>query len=322
MPFFDMPLEKLRTFQMPDYQPADLDAFWSRTLAEASQFPLDARFEKLEEPYFKLVEAYDVTFAGFGGHPIKGWFVRPAGATGKLPCVVSYIGYGGGRALAIEHLSWATAGYANLVMDTRGQGAGWSPGGTADPVGSGPFQMGFMVRGIESPDSYYYRRVFTDAARAVDVAAAHPGVDASRVAVTGGSQGGGIAIAAAALAGRKVKLAMPDVPFLCAFRRAADIIDTAPYNEISNYLKVHRHSVKSVFDTLAYFDGVNLASRITARCLFSVGLMDTTCPPSTIFAAYNRLSGPKEICVYEFNNHEGGGVLHHQEKLRFAAKHL
>lgn len=322
MAFFDMPLEKLRKFRPAVEEPKDFDAFWTKTLRETARFPLDARFKKLAEPVFNLVDAYDVTFNGFGGQPIKGWFIEPAGNTKRLPCVVSYAGYGGGRGFALEHMGPVVAGMAHLFMDTRGQGSSWGVGDTADDASTGPQYPGFMTKGIQSPEDYYYRRVFTDAARAVAAAAGHAHVDASRIAVAGGSQGGGIAIAAAALCGRKVRLAMPEVPFLCHYRRAISITDSSPYSEITQYLKTHRDHNEMVFRTLSYFDGVNFAARISARCLFTVGLMDNVCPPSTVFAAYNRIKARKDILVYEFNNHEGGGSFAGQAKLLYALKHL
>ena len=330
MAFFDMPLEKLRKYRPPTAPPKDFDAFWARTLKETARFPLASRFERIREPAYRNVEAYDVTFGGYLGQPVKGWFVRPAarpgsptsGAGGCLPCIVSYIGYGGGRGLPADHMTYAAAGIAHFVMDTRGQGSSGAPGDTPDPVGGGPQASGFMTRGVESPDNYFYRRVYTDAARAVEAAAEAPGVDPRRIGVTGGSQGGGITRAAAGLMGGKVKIAMPDVPFLCHFRRAVAIVDSMPYFEITNYLKAHRDLVEQTFRTLSYFDGMHLASRIKARCLFSVGMMDNTCPPSTVWAAYNAVKAPKEIRVYEFNNHEGGGGFQTLARLQFATKHL
>ena len=153
-----------------------------------------------------------MTFSGFGGHRVRGWLRMPAARSGPLPCVVQYIGYGGGRGLAHENLLWAAAGYANFVMDTRGQGSANSVGDTGDPVFSGPAHPGFMTRGILDPATYYYRRLYTDAVRAVDAARAHEAV-ANAVAVTGGSQGGGLALAVAALRD-DIVAAMPDVPFL------------------------------------------------------------------------------------------------------------
>jgi cephalosporin-C deacetylase len=114
-----------------------------------------------------------------------------------------------------------------------------------------------------------------------------------------------------------VAVVMPDVPFLCHYRRATEITDASPYSEITNYCKTHRDKVETVFNTLAYFDGVNFAARSSARALFSVGLMDEICPPSTVFAAYNHFAGPKQIKVYRYNNHEGGGNYQTIEKIKF-----
>jgi cephalosporin-C deacetylase len=265
-----------------------------------------------------LLEVFDVTYSGFGGQPIKGWLILPAVRAGKLPCIVEYIGYGGGRGLPVDWLQWAVAGYAHFVMDTRGQGSTWRSGDTPDDVAQtgNPQYPGVMTRGILDPHTYYYRRVFTDAVRAVEAARSHPAVDAARVALVGGSQGGGIALAAAGLV-PDVTAVLPDVPFLCHYRRATQIINTMPYAEISAYLKTHRNHTEPVFRTLSYFDGVNFAARATAPALFSVGLMDTICPPSTVYAAYNHYAGARQIAIYEYNEHEGGGSHHHVRKLQF-----
>ena len=141
-------------------------------------------------------------------------------------------------------------------------------------------------------------------------------MDAKQIAVTGGSQGGGITIAAAGLV-PGVAAAMPDVPFLCHYRRATELVDTYPYKEIADYCHIHRDKVETVFSTLSYFDGINFAVRAKAKTLFSTGLMDQVCPPSTVFAAYNHWAGEKDIKVYPYNGHEGGGSYQTLEKLKF-----
>jgi cephalosporin-C deacetylase len=316
MALFDLPLEQLRTYQPPKNEQPDFDAFWARTLAETRAFPLNAQFMATDYP-LATIETYDVTFNGFGGQPIKGWLNLPRERRGKVPCVVEYIGYGGGRGRPIDWMLWSAAGYAHLVMDTRGQGSSWLPGDTPDNAteGCGPQYPGFMTRGVQSPDTYYYRRVFSDAVRALEVAQSHPAVDAERIAVTGVSQGGGITIATAGLSSIP-KVAMPEVPYLCAYRRATQISDAHPYQEISAFLRTHRDKVEQVFNTLSYFDGVNLAARATARTLFSVGLMDMVCPPSTVFGAYNAWRAEKEIRIYEYMQHDSGS-LHKTAQLRF-----
>ncbi len=314
---FDKPLEELKTYLPPRDEPPDFDAFWEQTLTEARGLPLDAVFEPVDYG-MRTVETFDVTFNGYGGQPIKGWLLLPRRRQEPLPCVVEYIGSGGGRAFPTDWLVWSSAGYAHLVMDTRGQGSTWSPGDTPDPEpeGSSPHHPGFMTRGILDPKTYYYRRVFTDGVRAVEAAKTHPAVDAERIAVTGGSQGGGITIAVGGLE-PGVSVIMPDVPFLCHYRRATEISDSAPYSEIARYLKLHRDKIDVAFNTLSYFDGVNFAARSNAQALFSVGLMDLTCPPSTVFAAYNHFAGPKDIKIYQYNNHEGGGNYQTVEKVKF-----
>lgn len=317
MALYDLPLDDLLAYAPRREEPADFDSFWQTTLAEVEQVPLDAQFE-LVDAGLRSLETWDVTFAGFGGDPIKGWLLAPRRRDTALPCVVEYIGYGGGRGFPSDWLLWASAGFAHLVMDTRGQGSDWLHGDTPDPhrAGTDPHVPGFMTQGILRPDTYYYRRVFIDAVRAVAAARTHPVVDPARVAIAGASQGGGIALAVAGLLS-DLTAVMVDVPFLCHIRRATQLVDTQPYQEISRYCQVHRDKVETVFHTLAYFDGVNFATRASAAALFSVGLMDDTCPPSTVFAAYNHYAGPRQIRVYEYNRHDGGGNYHTREKLRF-----
>lgn len=322
MAFFDLPLEELRQYKPERNEPEDFDAFWKRTLAESEAYPLNTVFEQVDF-HTKLFDCFDVTFNGYHGQPIKGWFILPAGTKEPQPCVVEYIGYGGGRGFPIDWLLWPAAGYATLVMDTRGQGSSWKHGDTPDiqDVGSSPHYPGYMTMGVLEPDTYYYRRVFNDAVRAVEAAGSHPLVDKERIAITGGSQGGGITLAVAGLV-QEVKVAMPDVPFLCHFRRNFQITDGYPYQEIAKYLVQHRDKVDTVFRTLSYFDGVNFAARAKALALFSIGLMDEICPPSTVFAAYNHYQGEKEIKVWEFNHHEGGASHQNLEKLAFLKENL
>ncbi|MFD1717258.1 acetylxylan esterase [Georgenia deserti] len=310
MPLFDLAPEALETYLPQIDEPDDFDAFWSQTLGEARSVDLELRLEQVETG-LALVHSYDVTFAGFGGHPIKAWLTRPADVTGPLPAVVQFLGYGGGRGLPVEHLAWANAGYVHLLMDTRGQGSRWGAGGhTGDPAGSGPAVPGYLTRGIGDPAEHYYRRVFTDAVRAVDAVRSLDDVDPTAVAVAGTSQGGGITLAVSGLV-PGLRAVMPDVPFLCHYRRATEITGAMPYGEITQYLAVHRGEVERVFRTLSYLDGVSFARRADAPALFSVALMDTTCPPSTVYAAYNNYGARasdvvKDIEVYPFNQHEGG----------------
>jgi cephalosporin-C deacetylase len=314
--FFDLPLDQLHTYRPEREEPADFDGFWSRTLEETRSHPLNAQFIPVDT-HLQLIESFDVTFAGYGGHPVKGWLQVPREASSPLPCVVEFIGYGGGRGKPHDWLLWSAAGYAHFVMDTRGQGSSWLPGDTADPQPAGdPHFPGFMTRGILDPEQYYYRRVYSDAVRAVEAARAHHLVDDGRVTITGSSQGGGISIAVGGLTDGLAAV-MPDVPFLSHIRRATEITDALPYQEIARYCVAHRDRVEHVFSTLSYFDGMHFAARATAPALFSAGLMDEICPPSTVFACYNHYAGPKGIVTWQYNHHEGGGTFQVAKKLTF-----
>ena len=322
MAFTDLSPAELLAFRPDVDEPADFDTFWTTTLAEARAAGGETTLTAADTPVTQLI-VEDLSFPGFNGEPVRAWVSRPRDADGPLPAVVQFQGYGGGRGLPGENVLWALAGYVHVFVDTRGQGSNWGTGGdTPDPHGSGPATPGYMTRGIHDQHAYYYRRVFTDAVRAVDATHALPFVDADRIAVTGGSQGGGIAIAAAALADG-VRALLPDVAFLCAFRRGAEVAIGGPYLELATYLSVHRDEVDAVFRTLSYFDGVNFARRIHVPSLFSVALMDSVVPPSTTVAAYNHLAAEDTTLeVYPFNDHEGGSAVQWQKQARWLASRL
>ena len=320
MALFDMPLDSLRDYRPQLSEPEDLMPFWDETLSRARTASSPILSIEPVENGLTLIRTWDVTFAGHDGSPVRAWYNRPAGVEAELPVVVEYLGYGGGRGEPLERLAFASAGYGHLVMDTRGQGSSWGAGGhTADPAGSGPAAPGVMTRGITSPHTAYLTRLFTDAARAVDAARALPGAD-GRVAVTGNSQGGGLALGAAGLV-PDVDALLTNVPFLTHMRRAVEITDADPYQEIVRYLAVHRGLEEQTFRTLSYVDALHLGRRATAPAMFSVALRDVICPPSTVFAAYNLYGSAtdtdpeREIVVYPYNNHEGGGPAQQRRQL-------
>jgi len=304
------PLSELEKFAPGPNSRPDFHSFWDNTLKSYLAPNLEAVLTKVDSP-ITAFDTFDVTVPGFNNDPIKGWFIKPKDSAKDLPCIVMYDGYGGGRGLLNEWLFWPSAGFAILVMDTRGQGAsGWRVGDTPDGNYPRASQTpGFMTAGILNRDDYYYRRVFTDAVAFVRAAAKLPGIDANRLITAGGSQGGGIALAAASLS-NQVFATIPDVPFLCHYEHAVNITDAFPYQEIVQYCKTHRLEVEQVFETLSYFDCMNLVTRANAPAFISVGLHDPICPPETIFAMINNYSGPTTIQTWPFNTHEGGSVQH------------
>lgn len=315
---FDLPLDQLEQYRPAREECDDFDAFWRDTLVDARAAGAPPRFREVDCGLAEVV-VDDVEFSGFAGDPVRGWLLRPRRATGApLPCVVRYLGYNSGRGLPHQWTMLPAAGYATLVMDTRGQGSAEYAGATPDPHGSAPHVAGRLSDGLADRSTHYYRRVFTDAVLAVDAARAHHAVDPDRVVVAGASQGGGIALAAAGLSAGLAG-ALVDVPFLCHYRRAVRVTDAHPYRELAVYLTTRRGQEEDVFRALSYVDGVNFAARADAPALFSVGLADQVCPPSTVYAAFHHYGGPKTLAVYPYNGHEGGGPHHQVEQLRFLA---
>jgi cephalosporin-C deacetylase len=329
MALFDLPLDQLRRYAPAVPEPADFDAFWRSTLERADAGPaiVDIRPERTG---LSLVDTWDVTFAGFGGDPIRAWYTRPAGVDRPLPAVVEYVGYGRGRGLPHERLTWAAAGYAHLLMDSRGQGDQYGTGGdTSDPHAGTLGGPGPATRGILSPGDYYYRRLIADAVRAIRAVPCLPGVDPTRIVATGNSQGGGLALAVAGLV-PDLAAVLVTAPFLCHIQRAIELTDATPYGEIVTYLAVHREAEDAVRRTLSYVEGVAFARRATAPAHFGVGLRDTVCPPSTCFAAYNQYGAAngrptppdRTMHVYPFNQHEGGEAVHVRRQLRWLRDRL
>ncbi len=303
MPWFDLPQAELREYRTAAAEPAGLDGWWSARLAGARAAAQPTALTRYRPDVYGPMAAYDVEFSGAGGDRVRGWYLRPPGAGDEpLPVVVRFIGYGGGRGLPSDHALLPAAGFATFVMDTRGQGGRWTVGATGD-LGPGPEYSTVMTRGIATPESYYFTRLYADAVLAVETAAGLDGGDETRVAVSGGSQGGALALATAALLGGTVAVCHADIPFLCDIGRAVTLTGKMPYAEIAEFLAQHVGLVPVALETLRYVDCALLARRITADCLLSVGLMDEVCPPSTVFAAYNEITAPKDIAVSPFGVH-------------------
>src|SRR5580658_1075167 len=265
MPSIDMPLEQLRQYKPSLYREENFQSFWDQTIAEAKKQPLNA--ELIPYPFpAGGIECFAVRFDGYKGGRIAGWYVRPEGP-GSFPAISLYHGYSNRGQRPLELIPLADMGLCALSMDCRGQN-GESQDSAVYPEGH---YLGWMTRGIRDPWNYYYRYVYADAVRAVELLANREEVDPNRLAVGGASQGGGLALAAAALSHRPV-LALPDIPFLCDYRRGIQIAPTGPYPEIANFLRVFPQLCEQAIRTLSYFDCLNLTPWITARSVISLGL--------------------------------------------------
>jgi cephalosporin-C deacetylase len=307
MPSIDMPLEQLRQYKPSLYRENDFDEYWDSTINKALAQPFNAELIPYNLPAAGM-ECYAVRFDGFEGGRLAGWYVRPA-ARGKFPGVCLYHGYSGRGARPLEMMALAQQGMCVLSMDCRGQN-----GQSQDAlvVEEGHYS-GWMTKGIRHPRQYYFRYVYADAVRAVHLLAEREEVDASRIAVSGGSQGGALALAAAALSEIPI-LSMPDIPFLCDFRRGIAITNAGPYPEIAGFLRQFPHLHEQALRTLSYCDNLNLAPRIGCRTVIANSLWDDVCPPSTVFAVYNHISAEKHMEIYPFHKHD---VPQEHHELRF-----
>jgi cephalosporin-C deacetylase len=315
---YDLPLDELRRYRPALTRPADFAAFWAESHRELAQVPADAEWQRVDYPA-DGVRLYAVAYAGFGGTRVHAWYAAPARApAGRLPGLVVFHGYDWSVEGGVhEVVNWALHGYATLAMLTRGQQGGGE--GIPSPHGH---SLGWMTHGILDPATYYYRAVYMDAVRAVEVLASRPEVDPDRIALTGASQGGGLALAAAAL-GPRPAVVVAAYPYLCHFERAVDIAPEGPYLEIRAFLRRNGDPEveRRTMSTLAYHDVMNLAPEVRSPTLVGIGLEDAITPPSTVFAAYHHLAGPKDIRVYRFFGHEDIPRFH-GERLAALRRHL
>ncbi len=309
VPGIDLSLDELNLYAARAEPPAGLAEFWRDAVAEARGVPAEPELTP-DGPPLRGVRSRRLCFTGLGGARITGWYLRPEG-TGPFPGVVRHHGYGGRAARPLEMYTLAAQGFAVLSMDCRGQ-AGDSEDG-ASGTGGG---QGWLSRGLLDPRTLYYRAVYTDAVRAMDVLASFPEVDAGRLAVTGMSQGGRLTLAAAALSGR-ASFMWADMPFLCDFPRAVATATEGPYLEVSDLLRRRPDWEERAFRSLAHIDGANLAPLIRCPAVVSVALWDTICPPSTVFGTFRRLANPdRELLVYPYHGHE---MPYELEERRLAA---
>lgn len=305
MPLIDKPLPELRTYQGINPRPADFDAYWSTALAE-----LDATDPKPELVPSSAIapqhsEAFDLWFTGVGGARIYAKYLRPKKRAGKCPAVLQFHGYSGNGGDFSAKLAYTSEGFCVAAMDARGQG-----GRSEDKGGvKGTTLRGDIIRGLDDPDpqKLLFRSIFLDTAQLARVVMSFEEVDATRVGAMGGSQGGALTIACAALEPR-IKRAAPIFPFLCDYQRVWEMDQAkAAYDELSYYFRMfdplHERETE-IFTKLGYIDLQHLAPRIKAEVQMYTGLMDPICPPSTQFAAYNKITSKKNVVIYPDYGHE------------------
>ncbi|WP_310829580.1 acetylxylan esterase [Paenibacillus pedocola] len=288
----------------------DFDQFWEETIAEARAVPLNSSRQKITYP-IEQVSVYEISFDGMDTTPVYGWYIVPDfRQKERYPCLIHYHGFNGSRGEPSEFMHWVLMGFAVVSIDCREQGGRT---GSRAPS-SGGYSMNLASKGAHSKYEYYYRYQYMDCMKAIDFACAQPEVDPNRIVVEGGSQGGALTMAMAALDHRPAA-ALADVPSNSNLVRRIEG-EHGAFASVADYLRRHPEELDLVMDELSYFDTMNMAARITCKVLASVALKDETCPPEMYFATYNRIAGEKEINIYPFNAHEGGGAIQTEAKLK------
>ena len=301
---FDKPLPELQRYQGINPRPADFDAYWDEAL-RAMQV-LDPQLELRPSPALQArgADCFDLYFTGVGGARVHAKYLRPK-TPGRHPAVLQFHGYSGNSGDWLDKLAFVAEGFCVAALDCRGQG------GSSEDVGGvkGSTLNGQIIRGLDDPDprKLLFRQIFLDTAQLARLVMNLPEVDPGRVGAMGASQGGGLTLACAALEPR-IRLAAPVYPFLCDYQRVWEMDQAKDaYDELRRYFRNFdpRHEREhEVFTKLGYIDIQHLAPRIRANTLFFTGLMDTICPPSTQFAAYNKITAPKQMVLYPDFGHE------------------
>jgi cephalosporin-C deacetylase len=307
MPLIDKPLSELWTYQGINPRPDDFDAYWDDALAEMAAVDpqIELRPASFQVPF---AECFDLFFTGVGGSRIHAKYLRPkrpSGAREPRPAVLQFHGYSGDCGDWNDKLGYVGLGFSVAALDCRGQG------GISEDLGGvrGNTFKGQIIRGLDDdPRKFTFRQIFLDTAQMGKIVSSFEEVDPARLGAMGGSQGGALTLACAALL-PELKMAAPCFPFLCDYQRVWEMdLAEAAYEEMRTYFRRYDplHSrEREIFTKLGYIDVQHLAPRIRASIMMGCGLMDKICPPSSQFAAYNKITSEKEIVIYPDFGHEG-----------------
>src|SRR5438093_841871 len=266
MPIVDMPLSQLHEYQGRNPRPADMDEFWDAALAEmrAVDPAVELVPHQLDAPF---AEAFHLYFTGVGGARVHAKYLRPRASREPHPAVLMFHGYSGSSGDWCDKLGYVARGYSVAALDCRGQG------GLSEDAGGvrGNTLRGHIIRGLDdSPEKLLFRQIYLDTAQLASVVMAMPEVDRERVGATGGSQGGGLTLACAALE-PGIKRAAPLFPFLCDYQRVWEMdLASNAYEELRTFFRMFdpRHErEQELFTRLGYIDNQHLAHRIQAEVL-------------------------------------------------------
>ena len=286
---FALDPEKMTTV---DDTPADFVQYWARAKRELAAVDPQYKLIKVDSLATKARDCFLVEMRSLGNVLVRGWLLTPK-KPGKYPAVLTVQGF---SYTLLPNRIFNDDNIVSFGLNIRGHEY------SNDNINPG-FDK-FLTYQIGDKEQYIYRGAYMDCVRAIDFMFSQPNVDTTRVGVTGGSQGGALTFATAALCGKRIKAAAPSIPFLSDFPEYFKVA-LWPSNVWRDYGKAHpKFGVAGVLNTLSYVDIKNLAPWVTASVFMSVGLVDRTCPPRINFAAYNRLKTEKKYVIYPESDHQ------------------
>lgn len=299
---YDMPLQELKNYKPQKTARHDFKSFWKGKIEETKNDGNNEAYKiEIINYIIEEINVYKVFYNGYKNAKICGYFITPKKIL-NLPTILVFHGYNGNKGTISHYLKWVLLGYTVFAIDVRGQ----SGESVDNKIYPGSAVGGFMTRGIFDKNEYYYLGVYLDCLKAIDFLATRKEVDISRLCLTGSSQGGGIALAVAAL-DKRPKLVIAEIPFLCHFKRAVELSDLSfniTYPEIAHLIRQYPEKEEEIFSTLSYFDNLNLCDNVKAKTIISCAVQDTICPPSTIFAVFNYLNSDKILETLPFSGHD------------------
>jgi cephalosporin-C deacetylase len=292
-------------------KPNDFDAFWDDVLQQASGIPLDVELVPDSLRTSDDVEVFQVFYTSLGHVRIAAWYCRPVQRAERAPAILFLPGYQMDPPIPKE---WARKGYLALSVAPRGK--------LRSTRQFNPGYPNLLTHNIVDRHTYAYRGFYVDTWRGIDVLLSRPEVDPARLGVTGSSQGGGLTITTAAMR-PEVRAAAAGAPYLCGYLDSIELTHTYPYEEINDYLRLYPERRPDVEATLAYFDGINFAGRISCPIIVNIGLQDNVCPPETGYALFEHIGArDKQLYPYDGHGHDAGRVKHAAVLDRFFAQHL
>ena len=294
-------------------RPPDFDQFWNQVQAELDRIPLDPEMTPVPMRSTDEVEVFEIHYTSLDNVRIAGWYCRPREGyvEGPYPGLSIVPGYVSEPTLP---KSWAKMGYAAIGVAPRGKlrsNSQFNPG-----------YPGLLIDRIIDRNTYGYRGFYADALRAIDFLLTRDEIDSSRIGVHGSSQGGALTIVSAALRPDVVTCGAAGAPYLTGYMDCAELTHSYPYEEMNEYFRLYPERKEQARRELAYFDCLNLASKVKAPMLIYAGLCDDVCPPETAFALKEALPGEVTLHTYDRCGHDAGNYWEMRNVEAFLAEHL